>query len=231
MPSSSDPRRTRRGRGALLLLLVLVLVNLPTLIGVWNRQEVQRSGEDVAARVVQTRPTDSGALVSFTYPATSGIDDDTAYAVEVDGETGERAAETGTLTVRVRPENPAVYIADGEVRDRSALVLPVILNGLVLVIALLLWRVRGRMRPELVLRAGGDLEVGEAEPLLERVAGLEYVVQGRVVSVSAGQDGGAGEDGEVLLEVADRRVRVLLAGHANPVEVGADARVQGLMVG
>ncbi|WP_166389274.1 DUF3592 domain-containing protein [Nocardioides ochotonae] len=225
MPSSSDPRRTRRGRGALLLLLVLVLVNLPTLIGVWNRLEVERSGEDVAARVVQTRPSDSGVLVSFTYPASSGIDDDTAYAVEVDRETGARATETGTLTVRVRPENPATYVVDGQVRDRSAVVLPLVLNGLVLLIALLLWRVRGRMRPELVLRADSDLEPGEDAPLLERVAGLEYVVQGRVASVSAG------EDGEVLLEVADRRVRVLLDGHANPVEVGGDARVQGLMVG
>ncbi|MQW77103.1 hypothetical protein GHK92_14580 [Nocardioides sp. dk4132] len=225
MPSSSDPGRTRRGRGALLLLLVLVLVNVPTLIGVWNRQQVERSGEDVAAKVLQTRPTDSGVLVSFTYPKDSGIEADTAYAVEVDRETGERAGETGTLSVRVRPENPATYVVDGEVSDRSALVLPLVLNGLVLLIALLLWRVRGRMRPELVLRAGGDLEPGEAEPLLERVAGLEYVVQGRVASVSGG------EDGEVLLEVADRRVRVLLDGHANPVEVGADARVQGLMVG
>ncbi len=222
MPSSRAPGLTRRARGLLLLLLVLVMVNLPTLIGTWNRAQVERSGEDVAARVLQTRDTDSGVLVSFTYPEDSGIDTGTAYAVEVDRETGERAEETGTLNVRVRPENPATYVVDGQVRDRSALVLPLVLNGLVLLIGLLLWRVRGRTRPELVLRAGGDLEAGEAEPLLERVAGLEYVVQGEVVWV---------EDGELLLQVADRRVRVLLDGHANPVEVGGDARVQGLMVG
>ncbi|NPC98811.1 DUF3592 domain-containing protein [Nocardioides sp. zg-DK7169] len=226
----ASPRRARLGRGVVLLLLVLVLVNLPTLIGAFNRQQVRSGGEDVAARVIETRDTGAGVLVSFTYPEDSGVEGGgaTAYAVEVDQETGERAEESGTLTVRVRPDHPATYVVDGEVSNPGALWMPIGLNALVLLIALLLWRVRGRLRPELVLRAGGDLEAGGAEPLLERVAGLEYVVQGRVVALEPAGDGG---DDELLLEVADRRVRVLLDGHANPVEVGADARVQGVMVG
>lgn len=227
MPEPRAARRPRWGqwRGALLLVLVLVVVNLPTLIGLWSQAQVRADGEDVTASVVRAEPSGSDYLVSFTYPEeiTDGAtEEETAYAVRVDRATGERAEETGTLDVRVRPGHPATYVVDGAVRDRSALVMPIVLNALVVLIALLLWRTRGRMRPELLLRATDAPIAGPAEPLLERVEGQSYVVQGRIASAG---------DGELLLEVADRRVRVLLDGHAVPAGVGEDVRVQGLMIG
>lgn len=81
---------------------------------------------------------------------------------------------------------------------------------------------RGRTRPELRLLATEPLVPTDDEPLLERLHGNEYVVRGEVSEL--------GEDA-VLLQVADRRVRVLLDGRPLPVGPGAGLEVRGTMVG
>jgi hypothetical protein len=57
---------------------------------------------------------------------------------------------------------------------------------------------------------------------LDRVPGDLYEAVGTVVS---------SEDGEVVLDLGERSVVVLLAGHANPVPVGSPARVVGPLIG
>lgn len=95
-------------------------------------------------------------------------------------------------------------------------------TGVVLLAAWVLPQVRGRTRPELRMVATQDLVAIGDEAALERVHGNDYVVRGEVAEL---------DGNELLLQVVDRRVRVLLDGHAVPAEVGRDVEVRGTMVG
>lgn len=100
----------------------------------------------------------------------------------------------------------------------------VLVTNLVLLAAIgLFLLLRGRTRPELRMVATEDLVVSAEEPALERIHGNDYVVRGQVAEV--------GGD-ELLLQVADRRVRVLLDGHPVPAAAeGGAVQVRGTMIG
>ena len=85
----------------------------------------------------------------------------------------------------------------------------------------LMVRFRTVMRVELVLRATEDLERCPPGGLLDRIEGMRYAVSGDVVEIA---------DDEIVLDLGDRRVRVLLDGHTNPAGYEQSVRAIGYMV-
>ena len=77
------------------------------------------------------------------------------------------------------------------------------------------------MRVELVLRASEDLERCPPGARLDRIEGQRYLVSGDVVEI---------HDDEIVLDLGDRRVRVLLDGHRNPAGHQQTVRAIGYMV-
>ena len=91
-----------------------------------------------------------------------------------------------------------------------------------LVLVLLLLRFGSRLRQEMVLVATEDLERCPPGSVLDQVDGLRFVVCGEIEAI---------EDGEVVLDLGDRRVRVVLDGHHNPAGYQQPVRATGTMRG
>lgn len=126
----------------------------------------------------------------------------------------------GLLLVLVNAGPVSALLEDGW--DGGVVVSGLVANAVVLGAAWLLPRLRGRTRPELRMVATHDLVATAGEAVLDRVHGNDYVVRGEVAAI---------DGDELLLQVADRRVRVLLDGHAVPAGIGQDVEVRGTMVG
>ncbi|WP_244930732.1 hypothetical protein [Nocardioides sp. W7] len=220
------PDQPRRPLALVLAVVVLVLVNLPLAHSTWLERQVERSGVEVQAEVADDTVEDGRSLVAFVLPEEVGgerlADHERGWTVEVTDEVREAAVDAGELTVRVLPGNPSAYSVEGQVRGSGALVVTAVADALLLLVGLLLWRFRRRLRPQLVLVASGDVERCAPGAVLDRVEGDEYVVAGEVESI---------EDDRVVLLVDDRRVVVELAGHHNPVGHQQSARVRGRMIG
>jgi hypothetical protein len=213
-----------RPKAVLLFVLVVVLVNLPLTHAVLTRWRVEHSGVDVAASVI-----DHGVLVSdgrnYVLAFRYGKDIDPqqqTWTAEVDHATYDRAVEDGTVPVRVLPDDPAAYRTAGEVTHRTGLLLTGLADLGLLLVLLLLWRLRGRLRPRLEAVAVGDVEASAPGSALDRLEGDVYLIRGRVSVVA---------DDEIVLDLGDRSVRVVLDGHDNPVPHEQPAQVRGRLVG
>lgn len=217
---------SRRPAVLLLGVVVLALVNLPLLHSAWQTRQVERSGVEVQAEVVDDTVEGGRSFVAFALPEEIEgerlAEGERGWTVEVTDEARRTAVADGELTVRVLPDNPSAYSVEGQVRGAGALVVTLVVDVVLLLVALLLWRFRRRVRPQLVLVANGDVERCPPGAVLERVEGDEYVVAGEVDAI---------EDGRVVLLVEDRRVVVELDGHHNPVGHQQSARVRGRMIG
>jgi hypothetical protein len=102
------------------------------------------------------------------------------------------------------------------------LVITIVADLFLLVIVLLLLRFGSRLRQEMVLVATEDLVRCPPGSVLNQVGGLRFVVCGEVETI---------EDGEVVLDLGDRRVRVVLDGHHNPAGYQQPVRATGTMRG
>ncbi|WP_300640028.1 hypothetical protein [Nocardioides sp.] len=223
-------RRTR----LLLLLLLVVVVNLGPLGSWWTQERLDRDGvsERVAA---STEGMPEGQVVVALPPAvTEAVAPDDAAEGEEPGEAGllartatlepaayDDAVATGEVEVTWLEDDPATYRVEGEQGGTGQATLLVVNAGVLLLVAVVLL-LRGRTRPELRMVATADVRRVPPGPLLERVEGNDYVVRGDVESLT--------ED-ELVLAVADRRVRVLLDGHANPASYQHSVEVRGTMIG
>jgi hypothetical protein len=106
----------------------------------------------------------------------------------------------------------------------SGVVVTVVADLVLLGVLLMLVQGRGprlRTRAPLHAVALDDLERGEPGSALDRIAGTEYLIRGQVADRA--------ED-RVVLDLGDRRVVVLLDGHANPVEPPQTAQVRGRLI-
>jgi hypothetical protein len=210
-----------RPKAVLLVVLVVVLINLPVASGAWTRWQVDRSGRDVTARVTDhaVRPPDY--FVAFVF------DEDVdprrrTWTAEVDRATYDAAVASGTIGVRVLPGQPEAHRVDGQVAHRAGLFVTGVADLALLLLLLLAWRFRGRLRPQLVAVAVGDVEGCPLGVALERTEGDLYLIRGEVT---------AAEEDEIVLDLGERSVRVLLDGHRNPVADGQPAQVRGRLVG
>lgn len=214
-------KRNRRVSQVLLVLLFAAMINLPLAHSTITRWRVEHSGEDVTAIVTDHQVRDSENLLEFTFP--KDVDpDQTKWTAEVDHLSYDYAVADGTIVVRVLPGHPSSYRAEGQVTGYVGLVLTLFADVALLICAWLLLRYRGRLRPELRLVAVEDVVRCPPGAVLDRIDGVVYVVCGDVLEIG---------DDEIVLEVGERRVRVFLDGHANPVGYQQPAKVTGRMVG
>lgn len=210
----------RRTRYILVLVLAAALVNLPLLHSTFTDQRVQRSGVDVPTTVVGHRTVGGQHLVSFTFPESIDPDQRT-WQADLESSAYDRAVATGQLEVRVLKDDPSAYAADGQVHSNALLVMTLIADALLLVTALLLWRVGGRRRPQLRAIAVTDVERCPPGSALDRIEGQTYLIRGEVSSV---------EPGQLVLELGDRSVLVYLDGHHSSVGHQQPAEVRARLV-
>jgi hypothetical protein len=136
----------RPGRGAVLaLLFVAVLVNLPFLHHSWQQWRIDRDGVRVNAEVTDTdvlrAETDPHYVVRLRLPEDIDPDRQT-WPAEVDRATWHRAEESGRIGVRVLAGDPGAQHVDGERTSALGYVVIGVVDLVVLLLGLLLWRVR-----------------------------------------------------------------------------------------
>jgi len=211
---------TRRTRYVLVLVLAALLVNLPLLHSSWTDRKVEQDGVEVQATVTGHQTTGGQHLLSFQLPESIDPDQRT-WQADVDATTYEQAVASGELDVRVLPDDPAAYRADGQVESNAVLVMTLVADGVLLLVALLLWRFGGRRRPQLRAIALEDVERCAPGTALDRLEGETFLIRGEVSEVEAGQ---------IVLDLGDRSVLVYLDGHHNAVGFQQPAQVRARLV-
>jgi hypothetical protein len=211
----------RRWLSLALVVFIAFLVNFPLLHSTYLRWQVERSGVDVVAEVTETREVGGDLLVVFTVPGDGRREPFEDAVAEIDAATYGEARRTRELDVRVLPDDGGVFTVEGQVTSRLGLVVTVLADVFLVAVIVLMLRFRSALRVELVLRATEDLERCPPGSRLDRLSGLRYLVSGEVVELG---------DDEVVLDLGDRRVRVLLDGHANPAGHQQPVRAVGHMV-
>jgi len=210
---------TGRLKNSLLVALVVVMINLPFLHGRWQDHRLDQDGVDHTAAVTDHEERDGKLFVSFEVKETA---DQPAIAgeVRVDQATYDDAVATNQVTVRSLPGSATVWRVEGEVQTNLSLVITLVADAFLVVLVLLLVRFGSRLRQEMVLIATEDLERCPPGSVLDQVDGLRFVVCGEVETI---------EDDEVVLDLGDRRVRVILDGHHNPAGYQQPVRATGTM--
>ncbi|MFC6286975.1 hypothetical protein ACFP3Q_17720 [Nocardioides sp. GCM10027113] len=214
-------QRSHRRSRALLLGVIVVLVNVPLVQSLWLDWRVERSGVEVTGTVTEQRVSDPDGdpryWIAFRLPATVDPARD-QWPAQVEEETYDRASTTGEVRVRVLPDRPSAHEVKGEVRRWAGLVTTLVVDGLLVLVLLILWRSGGR--PDLVpvrMSAVADLEPSPPGAVLEEQDDASYIVRGEVVET---------DEHEVVLVVGDRVVVIVLDGHRNPVLPPESAQVR-----
>lgn len=139
--ASSDPGRRRRN--ALLLAFVVFMVNFPVVQGWWLDRQVVADGIETTATVLGLDRNGSGAeadhFVSFRFSEDVDPEQEPWLAL-VEADTWDGLAVDGDLAVRVVPESPAAHEVEGQVHSRVGLVTTLIVDVVLGLIALLMWR-------------------------------------------------------------------------------------------
>lgn len=205
-----------------LLVAVVLLVNLPLVSSTWTRSSVERSGVDVRAEVTETRNLGTADDPSWwlSYRLPREIDPERrSWSSQVDAAAYDRAETSGTVPVRVIAGEPASAIVEGEVRSRAGLVGTLVADAVLGALLIFLWRVRGpgRRREVDTVEALEDVRPGSGEAGWDDLDDGTALVRGEVVE----RDGH-----EVVLDLGARLVRVVLDGHANPIEEHRPAQVR-----
>lgn len=204
-----------------LIAVVIALVNLPVVHSTWTRSSVERSGVEVLAEVTDNKNLGTAAEPSWwlSYQLPREVDPKRAtWSSEVDAATYERAVDDDSVEVRVIEGKPATAIVDGAVRSSTGLIGTLVVDALLLVMLLLLWRFRGRGRREVeTVEAIEDVTLARPGASWEDLGDGTVRVSGEVLER---------DDHEVVLDLGDRFVRVVLDGHANPVGHQQPAQVR-----
>ena len=209
-----------RGR-ILLVALVVVMINLPFVHSTWQDHRVAQDGVELLAAVTAHDQQGDRRLVTF---AVAGRGDQPGFSgtVQVDQPAYDAAVESGEVRVRVLPGSSTVWQVDGEAHGSLGLVITIVADVFLLILVLLLLRFGSRLRQDMVLVATEDLERCPPGSVLDQVDGLRFVVCGEVEEIEADA---------VVLDLGDRRVRVILDGHHNPAGYQQPVRATGTMQG
>jgi hypothetical protein len=205
-------------KNGLLVGLVVVMINLPFVHSSWQDHRLDQDGFDIVATVTDHEERGDQYRVAF-----DAKDHDYGYvagSVSVDRATYDDAVASGTVQVRVLPESTTVWRVHGETTSNVGLVITIAADVFLLIMVLLLLRFGSRLRQEMVLVATEDLVRCPPGSVLDQVDGLRFVVCGEVETI---------EDGEVVLDLGDRRVRVVLDGYFNPAGYQQPVRATGTM--
>lgn len=201
-----------------LIVFLVVIVNAPYLYGRTTDWRLEHQGRDVTVAVTDHAVVEGSYVLQLT---DERVDRAGPVAVEVSRSAYDEAVAAGSTTARVLDGDTGHYEVRGQVRSRVPLFFTLFADVAILACVVLFTRFRVAMRPELVLRATADLEPCEPGSVLDRIVGNEYVVAGEVHEV---------DGDEVLLDLGDRKVRVVLDGHANPAGPHEPVRVVGVMI-
>ena len=201
----------------LLVALAVVMINLPFVHSTWQDHRIDQDGLEVTADVTDHQARDDKLLIRFEVPDSAGQRgfggtvrlEEAAYADAVD---------IGQVPVRVLPGSTTVWRVEGEVDSSIGLVFTVLADLCLLVLVLLLLRFGSRLGQEMVLVATEDLERCPPGSVLDQVDRLRFVVCGEVEEIA---------DDAVVLDLGDRRVRVILDGHHNPAGYQQPVRATG----
>ena len=212
------PSVTGRLKNVLLVVLAVVMINLPFVHSTWQDHRLDQDGVDVTATVTGHEKHGDELFITFEVPKSS--DQPTVSGeVRVDESTYDAAVETEQVAVRVLP-GTTVWRVEGEVHSNLGLVVTLLADLFLLVLVLLLARFGSRLRQDMVLVATEDLERCPPGSVLDQVDGLRFVVCGEVETI---------EDDAVVLDLGDRRVRVILDGHHNPAGYQQPVRATGTL--
>jgi len=211
---------TRRVKNIALVVLVAAMINLPLLHSAWQNHRIESSGTDVTGEITDQREVDGQYFIEFRVPA-DGDRPEVTGIVRVEKEAYEQAVRTREIGVRLMPDKPSIYNVEGEVTSRVGLLITLMADLFLAVMVLLLLRFGPRLRPVLVLLATEDLQRCPPGSVLDRIEGDLYVVCGEVTAI---------EDDEILLDLGDRRVKVILDGHQNPAGYEQPVRATGRMI-
>ena len=204
---------------ALLVALVVVMINLPFVHSTWQAHRLAQDGVTVPGTVTDHHREGERNLVTFQVE--DGADQPGfGGTVRVDGPTYDAAVDTGRVEVRVLPGSSTVWQVVGEAESSLGLVITVLADVFLLALVLLLVRYGGRLRQDMVLVATEDLERCPPGSVLDQVGRLRFVVCGEVEQI---------EEDEVVLDLGDRRVRVILGGHHNPAGYQQPVRATGTL--
>ena len=208
---------TGRLKNVLLVGLVVVMINLPFVHSRWQQHRIDADGVEVTATV--SDHDDDGRFVTFEVADT---DDQPGFGgtVGLDEASYDDAVVSQQVRVRVLPGSSTVWRVEGQTDSGIGLVITVVADVFLLVLVLLLLRFGSRLRQEMVLVATEDLERCPPGSVLDQVDGLRFVVCGEVEAI---------EGDEVVLDLGDRRVRVVLDGHHNPAGYQQPVRATGTM--
>jgi len=205
----------------MVVVMLALLINLPLLQTTYNRWEVERSGSDVSATLVDDEVVGEDTLAYFlSYRLPEDVDPgQSVWPVRVDQAAYDDAVAGGQVTVRVLEGDPSRAVADGQVVGRAGLVATLALDGALLAILGLVWRFGRYGRPELLrIEAVGDVTGGlPGGAIVESSDGL-LTVRGRVVEIT---------DDDVVLDTGDRRVVVVLDGRRVLVDLHECGQVPG----
>jgi hypothetical protein len=209
----------RLKKNVLLLGLVVVMINLPFVHSTWQKHRLGTDGVDVTGVVVAHDVDGDERTLTFAVAAT---DDQPAFGgtVGVDQKTYDAAVASQQVEVRVLPGSTTVWEVDGAEGSNLGLVITLVADLLLVLLVLLVVRYGARLRQEMVLVATQDLERCPPGSVLDQVDGLRFVVCGEVEEI---------EDDAVVLDLGDRRVRVILDGHHNPADYQQPVRATGTM--
>ncbi len=210
---------TGRLKNVLLVGLVVVMINLPFVHSTWQQHRIDDDGVEVTGTVTDHDVDGGERRLTFEVADT---DDQPGFGgtVSVDEATYDDAVATRQVQVRVIPGSSTVWRVEGQTHSDIGLVITVVADLSLLILVLLLLRFGSRLRQEMVLVATEDLERCPPGSVLDQVEGLRFVVCGEVAAI---------EDDEVVLDLGDRRVRVVLDGHHNPAGYQQPVRATGTM--
>ncbi len=211
-----------RARKILVVVIALLVINVPYAIYQYRIHRVSSDGVQVTATVVSSQKAGDDVVLALRFPA-SVDPDQRVRSARVNASAGAAAVQAGEVDVRVLEGHPAVFDLEGQKRSHGSTIITLGADVLVLLMILMMWRLGGRIRrPALVAVALGDVEGGEEGSLLDKQVDGTYVINGAVAE--------ALEDTLVLV-LRERNVTVHLRGHANPIDVGEQAKVHAHLVG
>jgi hypothetical protein len=210
-------------RRVLLVVAALLVVNVPWALHEVELHRAETGGVRVSATVETVSDAGGGqSLVTFRLPTSIDSSQD-VRTVKVDSATGDAAAASQTLPVRVLRGHPSVFYVAGQVRSWASTIVIGVADALILLVVLLSWRLGGRIRrPALVAVALGDVESGDAGSLLDKQKDGTYLINGEIKEIDVGM---------LVLTLRDRDVTVHLRGHHNPLTPGERAQVLAHLVG
>ena len=210
-----------RLKNVLLVGLVVVMINLPFLHSSWQNHRIATDGVDVAATVTDHDEAGGDRFVTFRVDE-AGDQPALAGTVRLEEEAYAAAVESEQVQVRVLPGSATVWRVDGESTSSVGLLITVMADFFLLILVLLLLRFGSRLHSDLVLVATADLERCPPGAVFDQVEGQRFVVCGEVEEI---------EPDAVVLDLGDRRVRVVLDGHHNPAGYQQPVRATGTLRG